>query len=265
MAQEERATEESHGTQMTAAAVYQAIRHDGDGELSRPLDSLWWSGVAAGILISASVLAKGLLHYELPDNDWRPALENVGYCFGFLIVVLGRMQLFTENTITAILPLAANKSARALWRTVRLWVIVLVANMVGAMIAATVIHYGMVSPGQLHAIEAISAKLFAKTWLEMFLHAIPAGLLIAAMVWMLPNSRGFEIWVIVFLTYLIAIGAFAHVVVGAVEGSLLWLGGQLGALQLVWGFLVPALLGNIVGGTVLFSLLAYGQVRQEIE
>ncbi len=88
----------------SSPVIYEVIRQDGDEELARPLNSLWWSGIAAGLGISMSVVAEGLLHRALPDREWRPLVENLGYTLGFLIVVLGRLQLFTSNTLTAVLP-----------------------------------------------------------------------------------------------------------------------------------------------------------------
>ena len=136
--------------------------------------------------------------------------------------------------------------------------------MVGTFLAALSAHYGFASAALLDAMQAISAKLMDKSWGEMLLHAMPAGFLVAAMVWMLPNGRGFEIWVIVLATYLIGLGGYAHVVVGSLEASLLLIAGEITMAKATWGFLVPVLLGNVIGGTALFSLLAYGQVRQEL-
>jgi len=79
--------------------------------MERPITSLWWSGVAAGLSISFSLLAQALLQAHLPDTSWRPLLTSLGYPVGFLIVVLARQQLFTENTITPVLPLAAKFTA----------------------------------------------------------------------------------------------------------------------------------------------------------
>jgi len=260
----------SEGTpnaRLSALAIYQSIRRDGEQEMARPLGSLWWSGVAAGIAISSSVVAKGLLHMELPDSPWRLPIENFGYCVGFVLVVLGRMQLFTENTITVVLPLMAKTSWQALYCTLRLWAVVFLANMVGTFIAAFFTGViGFASPDQLAAFQEISIHgVLGASWLEVMLKAIPAGFFVAALVWMLPNSRGFDIWVIVLPTYVIALGGFAHVVVGSMEAWLLLLAGQTTLLHAVWGFIVPALIGNVLGGTVLFSLLAYGQVRHEID
>ncbi|MDX1527841.1 MAG: formate/nitrite transporter family protein, partial [Gammaproteobacteria bacterium] len=60
--------------------VYEIVRREGEEEMRRPLDSLWWSGIAAGLGITASLLAEGLLHHYLPDTPYRPVLENFGYC-----------------------------------------------------------------------------------------------------------------------------------------------------------------------------------------
>src|SRR5258708_27242936 len=108
----------------------------GEEEMERPITSLWWSGVAAGLSISFSLLAQALLQAHLPDTSWRPLLTSLGYPVGFLIVVLARQQLFTENTITPVLPLAAKFTADNLAKLARLWTIGLAANMTGTAPAA---------------------------------------------------------------------------------------------------------------------------------
>jgi formate/nitrite transporter FocA (FNT family) len=253
-------------TRLPSKVIYEIISRDGEEELARPFNSLWWSGVVAGIAISSSLIAEGMLREKLPDTSWRPILENFGYCFGFLIVVLGRLQLFTENTITAVLPLMADFNRASLGRTLRIWSIVLVANLVGTFSAALCADMVIfVDHAQLAPFYELAHELLAKSQWEMFVHAVPAGFYIAAMVWMIPSARGFEIWVIMLMTYLIALGDFSHVIAGSVEAFLLLVDGQIGVYQTVFGFLLPALAGNVLGGTMLFSILAYAQVSQEIE
>ncbi|MBN9940454.1 formate/nitrite transporter family protein, partial [Listeria monocytogenes] len=77
------------------------VREEGETAVKRPAAALLWSGLAAGIAINASLLFEGALYAHLPDAPRRPAVVSLGYPIGFLIVVLGRMQLFTESTITA--------------------------------------------------------------------------------------------------------------------------------------------------------------------
>lgn len=115
----------------SSSVIFEAIRRAGEHELLRPVSAIWWSGVAAGLAISTSVLCKGFLVSVLPDADWAPAVSNLGYSVGFLIVILGRMQLFTENTITPILPLFLTPTGAKLLQISRLWCIVFAANLFG--------------------------------------------------------------------------------------------------------------------------------------
>ncbi len=76
---------------VSTSLIFQAISRDGEHELDRSFSALWWSGVIAGLAISMSVLANGVLVAALPDRPWTPAVSNLGYTLGFLIVILGRM------------------------------------------------------------------------------------------------------------------------------------------------------------------------------
>ncbi len=145
--------------QLRAPVIYEIVRREGEAEVERPDASLLWSGLAAGFGISASVFTEGLLHQLLPDTPVRPLLENFGYCFGFLIVVLSRLQLFTENTLTAVLPLFAEWSLANLRGTARLWGLVLFANLAGTFLAAALAVFGHVpTPEQLAAAYEIARQ-----------------------------------------------------------------------------------------------------------
>ena len=98
----------------------------------------------------------------------------------------------------------------------------------------------------------------------MFFRAISAGFLIAAMVWLIPSADAAQFHVITLMTYLIAAGGFMHIVAGSMEAFMLVVSGQLGVWSMITDFTVPVLLGNIVGGTVLFAVLSYAQVMKEI-
>src|SRR5579884_3436773 len=87
------------------SVVYKAVCKEGADELERPSSALFWSGLAAGLSMGFSLVTEGLLSAYLPDSHWRPLVAKFGYSLGFLIVILGRQQLFTENTLTVILPL----------------------------------------------------------------------------------------------------------------------------------------------------------------
>jgi formate/nitrite transporter FocA (FNT family) len=81
-----------------AAVVHEAVRRGGEEELKRTVSSLAWSGIASGLSMGFSLVAEGLLRAHISDVHWRPLIAKLGYPFGFLIVVIGRQQLYTENT-----------------------------------------------------------------------------------------------------------------------------------------------------------------------
>ena len=263
-AEESEAVEEAAG--LSPRLVFETIRRNGEEELNRPMIALWFSGVTAGLLISFSVLGEAILRAYLPDAPWRFILENAGYSLGFLLVILGRMQLFTENTITTVVPVALDPSWRAFARTCRLWGAVLAANVVGAFLIATFFAYGQVlSDGVMAAMVELSHHATGMPALQGLLKGIPAGILIAALVWMLPSAQGSEVAVIVLFTWLIALGDFTHIVAGSVEMAFLVVLGQLGFNQAVFGFFLPVLVGNVMGGTVVFTMLTWGQVSPEVK
>lgn len=252
-------------TRLSSRMIYEVVRRDGDEELQRPTNSLVWSGLAAGILISFSVLGEAVIRNSLPDVEWRYLIENVGYSFGFLLVILGRMQLFTENTITTVLPLAAERTRACLIRVLRLWTIVMTANVIGAAIAAAFfIFSGAVSPELLAVIDDLSRHATGFAAGEALMRAVPAGILVASIVWMMPGQNGSGVLLIVVFTWLIAAGDFTHIIAGSVEMWVLLLQGELAVADAVFRFFLPVLAGNVVGGTVVFAFLAWGQVQAEV-
>ena len=249
-----------------SSVIFEAIRREGEHELSRPLSALWWSGVAAGLAISTSVLAKGFLVSILPHEDWAEGISNLGYTVGFLIVILGRMQLFTENTITPILPLFLAPTRWNFAQTGRLWGIVFAANLVGCLLAALVLVHGNILPeARFEGILSISRHYAEATPFEHFAWGIPAGFLIAALVWILPRMKDAgEVLMIVVITYIIGLGGMSHVVAGSTELFVLVMNGELGLVPAVFGGILPAFAGNVLGGTGIFAALTFAQVREEI-
>lgn len=268
MRNDEREAEQHEAEERSAPAarvVHAAVAEQGEEELDRPLSSLFWSGVAAGIAIMASVWVSGALHHYLPDAPWSEAVVALGYPFGFLIVILGRLQLFTEHTAVAVLPVARRPSLKGGWRLARLWATVFVANLVGtATIAALAVFAPIQSADVLNGMLAVARKLTERDAAATLLQAIPAGFLIASIAWIRSAIEGSGFSTVFAVTYAIALGGFAHVIAGAAEAFLLLWHGDVGPSWVFTGFLLPALAGNIIGGTGLFALLAHAQVKAEI-
>ena len=248
----------------SAEVIHDVIKSEGESELARPVSSLVWSGLAAGLSMGFSLAVEGILHAHLPETDWRPLVANWGYTVGFLIVVLGRQQLFTENTLTVVLPVLHHRTPQAFKVMLRLWSVVLVANLVGTLVFAGVAaHTDVFAPevrqsfGELgkHAAEA-------GFWLTL-LRAIFAGWLIALMVWLLPEAGPASPLVLMIITYVIGAAGFAHVIAGSSEVGFAAFVGLVSWSDYLVVFLLPALIGNIIGGVLLVAVLNHGQVRND--
>jgi len=245
--------------------IYEVVRRLGEEEMERPITSLWWSGVAAGLSISFSLLSQAILTAHLPGASWQPLVVSFGYCIGFIMAVLSRQQLFTESTITAVLPVAADVTRGNIVRMARLWAIVLAANLTGTLFAALFCTFTPVLPSDIYSgMLEISRDLLGFSWWEMVFRAIAAGFLMAAMVWLMPGAEGAQFHVITLMTWLIAVGGFTHIIAGSMESYLLVFSGEWVWWRMITDFMVPVLIGNTIGGTALFALIAYAQVMDEI-
>lgn len=243
------------------AVVYKAIKKEGEDELDRSSSALAWSGLAAGMSMGFSFLTQAMLHARLADTPWRPLVTSLGYSVGFLIVVLGRQQLFTENTLTVILPLLTKRDGKTLANVLRLWSVVFVANIAGAFLFALAIAKTEAVDGEtFHAMKALAEHALSNTFTTVLLRGIYAGWLIALMVWLLPFAEAARIWVIIIITYVVGLAHFAHIIAGAVEAFFATLTGAATLAELLIGFVIPALLGNIIGGVSLVAALNHAQV-----
>lgn len=252
---------------LRAAVVFETVRREGETEISRPALALAFSGLAAGLSMGFSLVGTGVLHAYLPDTPTRPLLESFGYTLGFLVVVLGRQQLFTENTLTAILPVLDDKDKpKKLWQMLRLWAIVLFTNLIGAAIFAEVAaKTAMFTPQFKAAFLQVGLTVVHPTFGEIVWRGILAGWLIAMMVWLLPAANPQRAWIIIIITWLVSAAGLSHIIAGSVEALYVVASGQYPWTVYVTNFLVPVFIGNCIGGVGLVALLNYGQVVPEAE
>ncbi|MCX7512220.1 formate/nitrite transporter family protein [Frateuria hangzhouensis] len=261
LSREERGDVE-HKRPPRVAVLHETIRLEGEEELSRGILALSLSALAAGLSMGFSMLARGLLHRHLEGIPGAFLIESLGYPFGFLVVILARQQLFTENTLTAVLPLMTHPNLRKLGSLLRLWSVVFAGNLVGtALFAYGILHMRLFDEPTRLALLGIGHEVMANTPLQMFTKGIAAGWLIATMVWLMPAAEHAKITVIVLTTYLIALGGFTHIIVGSVETLYLVFAGSLPFSVFVMHFGLPTLAGNIVGGSCIFALISHAQVR----
>ncbi len=244
-----------------ANVVYETIRREGEDELHRPAAALAWSAFAAGLSMGFSFIAEAVLRAHLPDQAWRPLIASLGYCVGFLIVILGRQQLFTENTLTVVLPLLVRKDLSTLLRLLRLWAVVLSANLVGTFLfALCVAKIGIFDAHMQQNLTDIGAAHLGASFGTVLVRAIFAGWLIALMVWLLPGAESARVSIIIIVTYLVGISGFNHIIAGSTTMFFL-----IATHSISWGtyatqFFVPTLLGNVLGGVSLVAALGHAQV-----
>jgi formate/nitrite transporter FocA (FNT family) len=246
------------------ALVYQVLLREGEEQHGRPSLALVWSGLAAGLSMGLSMAADGVIRSALPDAEWARLVSSFGYAAGFLVVILGRQQLFTESTLVAVLPMLDRRTLVGHRDVVRLWGLVLAANLAGTFAFAAWVHgtevFGSGAAAAFtelgsHAVERGASLNFAK--------AIVAGWVIASLVWLLPSSGVARPLLILLLTWFVAAAELSHIVAGATEASFAVFAGVVPWTTMVGNFLLPTLAGNIVGGVGLVALMTYAQIRAD--
>ncbi|HEX5385758.1 MAG TPA: formate/nitrite transporter family protein [Gemmatimonadales bacterium] len=257
--------EPAKDTRLSAAEIHDNILEPAERELVRPVWAVLLSALSSGLAIGFSFLAGGYVQLLVPDGLGQAAAAAV-YPLGFIFVIMARSALFTENTLVPILPLLNRRDLRTLWRVFRLWGLLLLGNLVGAAIFA----WALASTPM---IDAVLAAPLAKVsmhataggfWLVAY-QAIFAGWLIALLTWLLGSTRatGAQLALIWLATAPISAFHFRHSIAGSVEAFYRVAIHSASLGQMAGEFIVPAVLGNAVGGVIIVALLNYGQVAAD--
>ncbi len=247
---------------LDAPTTHEVIRRQGEKELDRSASALAWSALAAGLAMGLTLVAEAALRSHLPDAPWRPLVAKLGYSVGFLVVILGSQHLYTENTLMPVVPFMTRRTGARARKVGMLWIVVLIGNLAGALLfALAAAHTDAFKPEMREAFTEIGKEALAGPFWTIFVRGIIAGWIIALMVWMLPAAQTAQIAVITIMAWLVGIGGFAHIIVGSVETLYLVMTGDLSMGGYVTRFMIPALLGNTIGGVVLVALVNHQQVK----
>jgi len=250
--------------ELSARQVHAALRLEGEEELERTTPGLFWSAVACGITLGLSLLAQGLLRYRLPDTAWRPLIASIGYSLGFIAETLGRQELYTGNTLTAILPALQQRRIDMLPGVLRVWGIVLVGNIVGAAVFACAAAWTSAFSEPLrHEFVNLGVEQVRDGFWIAFAKGIFGGWLIALMIWLMPGAHHARIWVIAMITWCLAAAELTHAIAGSVDVLFGVMSGAITFGAYIGQFLVPVLLGNTIGSVVFVGALNHGQVASD--
>jgi formate/nitrite transporter FocA (FNT family) len=254
------------GTRLSAAEIHDNILGPAEEEMKRPAGSLLWSAFASGLTIGFSFLM-GAYAQTLVDARYAHFVAGAAYPLGFLFVVFARSELFTENTLEPVIPLLHRRDAETLWKMLRLWGLLLMGNLIGAALFAWVMAHSPVigDPEVRRHLGGIAQESTSDGFTLTLVRGIMAGWLIALLTWLLASTQESVVHVLLIwlTTAPIAWLGFRHSIVGSVEAFYRVSAGTASLGEMAGAFIVPAVIGNAIGGVVLVALLNYGQVHHE--
>jgi formate/nitrite transporter FocA (FNT family) len=241
--------------------IFEGVSRNAREELNRSSRALAFSGLAGGVTMGLTGLAVAIAQAVLGSGQPAEFISYLFYPVGFIAVIIGRAQLFTENTLyPVVLVLDEHKHVG---NTLRLWGVVFLSNVAGAMgFGVLAIRSGALEPKVAEILARLGLQIAAQTSAHAFWSGVIGGWLIALVAWMVTASHWTigQIIVIWLLSFVVGLGHFAHCIASSGE---IW--------SAVFASLVPvgqyfrwlafATMGNIVGGVMIVSLLNWGQVK----
>ncbi len=244
----------------SAQEIFEQVASNARQELKRSTSALAISGFAGGIFMGLSALGTAIAIAMLGTSSKVEFIAKMFYPLGFIVVILGRAQLFTENTLYPVALVLAEK--KHLWNTLRLWFTVLPANVAGALAFASLASLtNAVSPDVVHTLARLGLEAVHRQPSAVFWSGVMGGWIIALAAWLVSGSHSItgSVMIIWILTFVVGLGNFAHCIAASGEILTAVLTGQL-PWQAYFTWLLPAVGGNICGGVGMVTLLEYGQV-----
>jgi len=256
---------QKHLERPSAQDIYEQVANNARQELGRSSVSLAISGLAGGIFMGLSALGNAIAIALLTPSGATPSntvlfVAKMFYPLGFIVVILGRSQLFTENTLYPVALVLAEK--KHFWKTLRLWATVLPANILGALaFAAIAALTGALRPDMVQSLGQLGLDAIRNPSATIFWSAVMGGWIIATVAWLVSGSHSItgSVMIIWMLTFVVGLGNFAHCIAtsGEILGAVLT--GKAPWISYArWIFF--AVTGNICGGVGMVTLLEYGQV-----
>jgi formate-nitrite transporter family protein len=249
---------------LTAPQIFEAAKKNARDELDRSPRTLAFSGLAGGLAMGLTGLSVAAMRSIVGTGSWEELVSFLVYPIGFIVVIIGRAQLFTENTLYPVVLVLdePRKIRHNTTKMLRLWAVVFIANVCGALLFALLaIRSAALSPEIASELVKLGLQALAHPTAHIFWSGVIGGWLIALVAWLVTASQWTigQLVMVWLLAFVVGIGKFAHCI--ATSGEILSAvvaGGASPGSYAHW--LLFATLGNIAGGVVIVSLLNYGQV-----
>lgn len=245
----------------TVHEIFEGVSRNAREELDRSSRALAFSGLAGGVTMGLTGLAVAATQAVLGRGQMAQFVSFLFYPIGFIAVIIGRAQLFTENTLYPVVLVLDER--RHLGNTLRLWGVVFASNVVGALgFGLLAMKTGALEPKVAGILASLGLDMAAQTSAHAFWSGVIGGWLIALVAWMVTASHWTigQILVIWFLCFVVGLGHFSHCIASSGE---IWSAVLAGLVPLgqYFRWLVFATMGNILGGVIIVSLLNWGQVK----
>jgi formate/nitrite transporter FocA (FNT family) len=243
----------------SAEDIYKQVSINARQELNRSNTSLAISGFGGGAFMGLTALGVAIPAALLGNSSVAHMVACVFYPLGFIVVMIGRSQLFTENTLYPVALVLAEK--REFWNTLRLWAIVLPSNIVGALgFAALAALTPSLEPRFVESLTRLGIQGLSHPASAIFWSGVIGGWMIALAAWLVSGSHSItgSVALIWLLTYVVGAGNFAHCIASSCEILVAVLTGHASWLAYAQ-WLGPAVAGNICGGVGLVTVIEYGQ------
>ncbi len=247
------------GDRFSADEIFQRILASADEEIATGTVELMFSGLAAGFAITLTFVGHAAVTEYFPENE---VLAAILYPLGFIYIILGRYQLYTENTLPPVALVLARLASLPL--LVRVWGLVLFGNLVGACLGAFVLaNTHVLSAEAMRAGAEFASHGVELGWWDVFWKAIFAGWIVGGVVWLDHASRDTiaRFFLIYIAFYTISATELYHVVTTACDAFYYVFYAGAGLFHVFYEFWLPVLLGNTIGGVFLVTLVNYAQIE----
>jgi formate/nitrite transporter FocA (FNT family) len=251
----------------TAEQILDSVVESAREEIERGSLALGFSGLAAGMSMGLTGLAVAIVLTFSGQSEAAKLTARLLYPLGFIVVIIGRQQLFTENTLYPVALCLKERRWANIRESIRLWVVVFSANIAGTLLfSLLVVKTKALRPDILHTLATLGQEAAARSGSQLFWSGVVGGWLIALVAWMVTASHytSGQLLTTWLITFVVGAGEFSHCIAGSGELLASVVSGSLPALSyLHW--IVPVTLGNVLGGVTIVTLLNFGQVHANVD